>query len=82
MTYSGITGGSAYVVSGWTGGEGDTAGTGSIEPGGRVKFNLFFDIFQNSLFLLKKNDFSELPMFRIISVFNAESRVQKRSKSS
>lgn len=30
--------------SGGTGGEGDTAGTGSIEPGGNVKFNLFFDI--------------------------------------
>jgi hypothetical protein len=43
-TYSGITGGSVYVGIGGTGGDGDTAGAGSIEPGGRVKFSLFFDI--------------------------------------
>lgn len=30
--------------NGGTGGDGDTTGTGSIEPGGSVKFNLFFDI--------------------------------------
>lgn len=42
-TYSGI-GGSEYVGKGGTGGDGDTAGTGSIEPGGSVKLSLFFDI--------------------------------------
>lgn len=42
--YSGMTGGSEYVGNGGTGGDGETAGTGSIEPGGKVKFNLFFDI--------------------------------------
>lgn len=31
--------------NGGTGGDGDTAGTGSIEPGGSVRFNLFFDIY-------------------------------------
>lgn len=30
---------------GGTGGEGETAGAGSIEPGGRVKFSLFLDMF-------------------------------------
>lgn len=30
---------------GTDGDEEDTAGTGSIEPAGNVKFNLFFDIF-------------------------------------
>lgn len=35
--------------NGGTGGDGDTAGTGSIEPGGRVKFNLFFDIWYMKL---------------------------------
>lgn len=43
-TYSGITGGSEYVGKGGTGGDGDTAGAGSIEPGGSVKLSLFFDI--------------------------------------
>lgn len=43
LTYSGI-GGSEYVGKGGTGGDGDTAGTGSIEPGGSVKLSLFFDI--------------------------------------
>lgn len=43
-THSGITGGSEYVGKGGTGGDGDTAGTGSIEPGGSVKLSLFFDI--------------------------------------
>jgi len=32
------------VGKGGTGGDGDTAGTGSIEPGGSVKLSLFFDI--------------------------------------
>jgi hypothetical protein len=32
------------VGKGGTGGDGDTAGTGSIEPGGNVKLSLFFDI--------------------------------------
>lgn len=35
--------------NGGTGGDGDTAGTGSIEPGGSVRFNLFFDIYTAKL---------------------------------
>lgn len=30
---------------GGTGGEGETTGAGSIEPGGRVRFSLFLDMF-------------------------------------
>lgn len=30
---------------GGAGDDGETADAGSIDPGGRVKFNLFFDIF-------------------------------------
>lgn len=41
MTYSGTTGAST-----WTGTDatGVTGGAGSIEPGGKVKFNLFLDM--------------------------------------
>jgi hypothetical protein len=42
LTYSGTTGASI-----WTGTDaaGVTSGAGSIEPGGKVKFNLFLDMF-------------------------------------
>lgn len=39
-----MTGGSEYVGNDGTGAEGETAGTGSMEPGGSVRLSLFFDI--------------------------------------
>jgi len=41
MTYSGTTGTSTWTGTGATG---VTGGAGSIDPGGKVKFNLFLDM--------------------------------------
>lgn len=41
MTYSGTTGASTWTGAGAMG---VTGGAGSIEPGGKVKFNLFLDM--------------------------------------
>jgi len=44
------------VGKGGTGGDGDTAGTGSIEPGGSVRLSLFFDIWSRPSVRERTND--------------------------